>query len=370
MSPSRAVAGSSRSCRARVSPAADSSPDRPSSSRSAGTPIICRAGSLRISPRLQIRAAVVPGATRSPASPAARIRSVPSGRRASNASAPTSTAIPATSDSDSLPPTPGEPSSTTTSTGSSRRKNAAASPAMPPPPIATTGRAPGCSPPSPQGAPAAGRVASRLAGRGQGRLGLAKTLLGVLNPPRQQVSLARQRHRTAQQPDSVLKIPSGHLGLAQRDQSARDPPRIAQLLAQGERVPQLPHRLFRADVLDKVAKAQVPVDLRAPVQVAALLYRLGQAKRRPEVRHRSGPVAAQDLEHQTHAEQRPRGARRVTDFLPDGQGTPHQLLFGGHVGIGRCKATADQLGDVAVMMRHAQAADGEGLSFPVAIPLG
>jgi hypothetical protein len=47
----------------------------------------------------------------------------------------------------------------------------------------------------------------------------------------------------------------------------------------------------------------------------------------------------------------------------------HQLLLGGHVGVGHRKA-GDQPGQVAVMMRHAQAADGESLRFPVDILLG
>jgi len=100
-----------------------------------------RRGSCNICPRLQIAAAVLPGATRRPASPAARIRPVPSGLRASSASAPSSTAIPATSETASLPPSRGEPSRTVTLTGASRRKNAAASPAMPPPAMTTLGGA-------------------------------------------------------------------------------------------------------------------------------------------------------------------------------------------------------------------------------------
>ena len=148
-SASRAVAGSSGSRLARASPAADSTPLRPSAARSPGTPMNCRAGSGCIPPRLQIRAATAPGLTRCPSSPAPRISSTPSGRRASRASAPSSTLTPAISASDSLPPSRAAPSSTITCTGSPRRKYAAASPAMPPPTIATTGRAPDCSTRSP-----------------------------------------------------------------------------------------------------------------------------------------------------------------------------------------------------------------------------
>jgi hypothetical protein len=64
----------------------------------------------------------------------------------------------------------------------------------------------------------------------------------------------------------------------------------------------------------------------------------------------------------------PAPSRRVTDFLPDAQGPVHQLFLGGHVRIGR-GAAAHQLGDVAVMMHHAQAADGKSLSLSVAILL-
>ena len=60
-SPSRWVGGRSGSRLARASPSAESSWVRPSSPVSAGTPMNCRAGSRCITPRLQIRAAVVPG---------------------------------------------------------------------------------------------------------------------------------------------------------------------------------------------------------------------------------------------------------------------------------------------------------------------
>lgn len=73
------------------------------------------------------------------------------------------------------------------------------------------------------------QTGTALGCRSQGRLGLAEILLGILNPPRLQASLAGQHQGTAPQLDSTRKIPGGHLGLAQRDQSARDPPRIAKL---------------------------------------------------------------------------------------------------------------------------------------------
>src|SRR5215472_529074 len=67
---------------------------------------------------------------------------MPSGRRASSASAPASTGTPAMSLTDSLPPRRGDPSRTVTRTGSSLRKNAAASPAIPPPMTTTCGVVP------------------------------------------------------------------------------------------------------------------------------------------------------------------------------------------------------------------------------------
>ena len=45
--------------------------------------------------------------------------------------------------------------------------------------------------------------------------------------------------------------------------------RIAQLLAQGKGLPQLPHRLLRADVLEKVIEAQVPMDLRPELMASS-----------------------------------------------------------------------------------------------------
>ena len=114
---------------------------RASSARSDGTPMNWRRGSGRSAPSVQIAEDVVPGSTRSPASPTSSISPIPSGRVTSRASAPSSTATPATSDTDSLPPSRGDPSSTVTRTFTSRRKNAAASPAIPPPTITTCGRA-------------------------------------------------------------------------------------------------------------------------------------------------------------------------------------------------------------------------------------
>ena len=112
-----------------------------SSPKSAGTPMNCRRGSGRTSPRVQIPADVVPGSTRPADRPTAPIRSVPSGRLASSASAPALTGMPATSDTVSLPPSRGDPSSTVTSRPRSASRNAAASPAIPPPTTATRRRA-------------------------------------------------------------------------------------------------------------------------------------------------------------------------------------------------------------------------------------
>ena len=97
--PAQAQSGDARS-----SPPGDRMPDRSSSPKSAGTPMNWRFGSDRNWPLVQMLAVVVPGYTKWPPRPAARIRSTPSGRRARSASAPASTAIPATSETDSLPP--------------------------------------------------------------------------------------------------------------------------------------------------------------------------------------------------------------------------------------------------------------------------
>src|SRR5262249_38209126 len=91
-----------------------------------------------IAPRVYIALEVTPAGTRSPPRPVAVISPMPSGRRASSASAPSSTGTPATSEAESFPPSRGDPSRSVTLTGSSLRKNAAASPATPPP-LTTTG---------------------------------------------------------------------------------------------------------------------------------------------------------------------------------------------------------------------------------------
>ncbi len=89
-SPSLAVAARTASCRARSSPAGDRIPDRSRSPKSAGTPMNCRLGSWRNRPLVQMLAVVVPGYTSCSPRPIERIRSTPSGRLASRASAPAS----------------------------------------------------------------------------------------------------------------------------------------------------------------------------------------------------------------------------------------------------------------------------------------
>ena len=131
---------------------------------------------------------------------------------------------------------------------------------------------------------------------------------------------------------------------------------------------ELAHRLPGPHVLVTVVKPQMPVDLRTAVEVAAFFQGLSQAERLPEVRHRGRPVPAQHLVHKSHAEQPPRGTRRIARLLPDVQGTPHQVFFGGHLVVGGT-LTTDQCGDVAVMVRHAKTAEGESMSCQVTIAL-
>ena len=96
--------GADRSPRARASPASERTPLAASSSRSNGTPIRLR-GSRRSAPRDHTREAAEVGCTTS--IPRSAASATPSGRRASIASAPTSTVTPATSARRSLPPTSG-----------------------------------------------------------------------------------------------------------------------------------------------------------------------------------------------------------------------------------------------------------------------
>ena len=97
------------SWRSRSTPASLSTPDAATWSRSAGTPITER-GSGRSAPLVQTDDEEVAGWTTS--SPSACASSMPSGRRASIASAPRSTPTPATSPTSSLPPTRDDPSRT------------------------------------------------------------------------------------------------------------------------------------------------------------------------------------------------------------------------------------------------------------------
>jgi len=92
---------------------------------------------------------------------------------------------------------------------------------------------------------------------------------------------------------------------------------------------QLAYCLARADILDEVVEPNVPVDLRAAIQVAAFLQRLGQAERLPEVPHRGVPVPPQHLQHQAYAEHAPRGAGRVAGLLRQGQRPAPSLAYQG-----------------------------------------
>ena len=112
MSPSIRSGPRDSSSRALASPGGDSTPEADSWSRSSGAPI-SDLGSVRSSPRVQIRGEAAVGWTTS--IPSARARSTPSGRRLSIASAPTSTVRPATSCRRSLPPTCDDPSRRSTS---------------------------------------------------------------------------------------------------------------------------------------------------------------------------------------------------------------------------------------------------------------
>ena len=111
-------------------------------SGSLGTPIRVARGSGRSAPRDHTEAAVVAGVTRSSPAPTRVARSMPSGRTASMASAPTSTRWPATRSRRSLPPSRSLPSSTVTSAEGTVRSasRAAVRPAMPPPTTTTWGR--------------------------------------------------------------------------------------------------------------------------------------------------------------------------------------------------------------------------------------
>ena len=99
-------------------------------SRSSGAPISVR-GSGRSAPRVQTRDVAPVGWVTG--SPVAAASSTPSGRRLIIASAPTSTAIPATSPRRSLPPSRSDPSRTSTSWPASARSRAAVNPLIPPP---------------------------------------------------------------------------------------------------------------------------------------------------------------------------------------------------------------------------------------------
>lgn len=108
----------------------------------------CPSGMGRSAPLVRMPARVVPGGLSSSPRPANSASSLPSGRRASIASAPASIVTPATSVAWSLPPTRGAPSRTVTLRCSPRcrRCHAAARPAIPPPTTTTCLRLPSMTP--------------------------------------------------------------------------------------------------------------------------------------------------------------------------------------------------------------------------------
>ena len=140
---SRVGAAPTRSTLARARPASERTPLAARSSRSNGTPIRLR-GSRRRAPRDHTWEAAAVGCTTS--IPRSAASATPSGRRASIASAPTSTVTPATSARRSLPPTSGEPSSTSTSRPARTRSRAAVRPPIPAPTTTTSQTVPATRP--------------------------------------------------------------------------------------------------------------------------------------------------------------------------------------------------------------------------------
>jgi len=66
------------------------------------------------------------------------------------------------------------------------------------------------------------------------RLGLAENLLGILHRPGCGSSWRRRIRARLGQFGGILKIPSSHLGLVARDESARDPPPIPRAGSQAD----------------------------------------------------------------------------------------------------------------------------------------
>ena len=128
-----------RSRGTRRRPAGDRTSLAASDRRSVGIPMNWPRGIARIRPRLNTEAWKTAGVTRSLSSPTSRASRSASGLLATNDSAPSSTAIPATSLTESLPPTWGAASRRVTSISEwvRTRYQAAASPEMPPPTTTT-----------------------------------------------------------------------------------------------------------------------------------------------------------------------------------------------------------------------------------------
>ena len=103
--------------------------------------------------------------------------------------------------------------------------------------------------------------------RGQRRPRVLQSLFRVLDALREKVSLAGHPHRFFQQLHRTFGMSGNELGLAERDEPARNHARVAELLSEFERPLQVPHGLVDANVLDQPVEAYVPVNLRAGVEV-------------------------------------------------------------------------------------------------------
>ena len=124
-------------------------------------------------------------------------------------------------------------------------------------------------------------------------------------------SPAARAFATASRSNSTARSgwPARQLGLAKRNQPARNPPPITEGFAQLVRAAKVPHRLCGLARLDQVVEADVPVNFRLGVQVGPV----GQVERLPEVRHGGGPVMVKHLVDQPEAEQRAGHAGRVSE---------------------------------------------------------
>lgn len=189
---------------------------------------------------------------------------------------------------------------------------------------------------------------------------LGQCLLSVVDPSVRQARFAGPLHRLGESDQRRLGIVSGQLGLAKCHKAAGDAPLITDLPPEIKRDLKLADRLRRLAVSHEVVEADVSMNLRSSVQVARGWPLLGPIQRLPEVEDCLAPVLPQNLVCEPNGEQRFGNVGHCAERLTNRQGALKPLFLSATVCF-RHNAAGYQLGDVPVVLGHAQTLKGSRL---------